>query len=66
MGLCAGYDVGGQLDVEDGTRTRTHEEWNEKVDSSQYEALLKGGEQVTSVLEEMITLVISSSCFLDY
>lgn len=29
----------------------------EKWDASQYQALLKGGEQVTSVLEEMIKLV---------
>lgn len=28
-----------------------------KWDASQYEALLKGGEQVTSVLEEMVKLV---------
>jgi hypothetical protein len=34
----------------------------QKMDASQYEALLKGGEQVTSVLEEMITLV-SFFCF---
>lgn len=29
----------------------------QKMDASQYEALLKGGEQVTSVLQEMITLL---------
>ncbi|XP_012835438.1 PREDICTED: uncharacterized protein LOC105956144 [Erythranthe guttata] len=28
-----------------------------KMDASQYEALLKGGEQVTSVLEEMVKLL---------
>lgn len=33
----------------------------EKWDAAQYAALLEGGEQVTSVLEEMIKLV--SSCF---
>ncbi|KAK4781732.1 hypothetical protein SAY86_015834 [Trapa natans] len=30
---------------------------DQKLDASQYEALLKGGEQVTSVLQEMITLL---------
>ncbi|XP_037496076.1 protein PEP-RELATED DEVELOPMENT ARRESTED 1, chloroplastic isoform X2 [Jatropha curcas] len=58
---CASYEVGGgYLDEELGaqdTRGRTEEEWNEKMDSSQYEALLKGGEQVTSVLQEMIALL---------
>ncbi|CAI0559724.1 unnamed protein product [Linum tenue] len=39
------------------TKTRTKEEWNDKPDNSGYEALLRGGEQVTSVLEEMITLL---------
>ncbi|CAN0858996.1 Protein PEP-RELATED DEVELOPMENT ARRESTED 1, chloroplastic, partial [Linum grandiflorum] len=39
------------------TRTRTKEEWNDKPGSSGYEALLRGGDQVTSVLEEMITLL---------
>ncbi|EEF35100.1 protein PEP-RELATED DEVELOPMENT ARRESTED 1, chloroplastic [Ricinus communis] len=58
--LCANSEAGvagGSLGVEDGRRSRTEEEWNEKMDSSQYEALLKGGEQVTSVLQEMITLL---------
>ncbi|XP_050208191.1 protein PEP-RELATED DEVELOPMENT ARRESTED 1, chloroplastic [Mercurialis annua] len=63
--LCANSDVGingsslnGQLGgAEDGGRRRTNEEWSEKVESSHYEAILKGGEQVTSVLQEMITLL---------
>lgn len=38
----------------DSSRGETGER---RRDSSQYEALLKGGEQVTSVLEEMVTLV---------
>ncbi|KAG8642021.1 protein PEP-RELATED DEVELOPMENT ARRESTED 1, chloroplastic [Manihot esculenta] len=60
--LCTNSEVsGGYLDGEFGVqnkRSRTHDEkWNDKLDSSQYEALLKGGEQVTSVLQEMITLL---------
>ncbi|KAI6694401.1 hypothetical protein NL676_022111 [Syzygium grande] len=35
----------------------SYEQASQKVDSAQYEALLKGGEQVTSVLQEMITLL---------
>uniref|UniRef100_A0A2P2KPX0 Uncharacterized protein n=1 Tax=Rhizophora mucronata TaxID=61149 RepID=A0A2P2KPX0_RHIMU len=58
---CTSYEVGGgYLDEKSGLqegRSKTQEEWNEKLDSSQYEALLKGGEQVTSVLEEMIALL---------
>ncbi|KAJ9176665.1 hypothetical protein P3X46_011951 [Hevea brasiliensis] len=59
--LCTNSEVGGgyldgELGVQD-KRSRTQEEWNEKLDSSQYEAVLKGGEQVTSVLQEMITLL---------
>jgi hypothetical protein len=57
LGLCTSYEVGGgypdaELNVQ-GTSGSTQQ----KLDDSQYEALLKGGEQVTSVLEEMITLV---------
>ncbi|MQL95700.1 hypothetical protein Taro_028364 [Colocasia esculenta] len=33
------------------------EEYSEKWDSDKYEALLKGGEQVTSVLQEMVKLL---------
>lgn len=36
---------------------KTHDQMNEKMDTSQCEAILKGGEQVTSVLQEMITLL---------
>ncbi|KAK3415169.1 hypothetical protein EUGRSUZ_H00725 [Eucalyptus grandis] len=54
------YEVGGaypdeELDPQD--RLGATQEGNQKVDSAQYEALLKGGEQVTSVLQEMITLL---------
>lgn len=57
----ATYEVGGgypdeELDVEDRTKV-PREQQTEKLDPSHYDALLKGGEQVTSVLEEMITLV---------
>ncbi|KAL6286288.1 hypothetical protein ACE6H2_010678 [Prunus campanulata] len=45
-------ELGGQ----EKSRT-TQEQGNSKLDTAQYEALLKGGDQVTSVLEEMITLV---------
>lgn len=50
-----GY-LNGDLGFQQAT-SKTKEEWNEKLDSSQYDALLRGGEQVTSVLQEMITLV---------
>ncbi|KAM5562934.1 protein PEP-RELATED DEVELOPMENT ARRESTED 1, chloroplastic [Rosa sericea] len=55
--LCGTYEVGGGfpddgLGVQDRNRTT-----QEKLDPAQIEALLKGGEQVTSVLEEMITLL---------
>lgn len=58
MGSAATYEVGGgypdeELDAQD----RRSEQRNEKLDPSKYEALLKGGEQVTSVLEEMIKLL---------
>ncbi|KAJ8748214.1 hypothetical protein K2173_000622 [Erythroxylum novogranatense] len=61
LAFCTSYEVGGdylneKLGVEDG-RTRTEQEWNDKPDNSRNEALLKGGEQVTSVLQEMITLL---------
>lgn len=72
LSLCANttsYEVGGgypdeDLDVQDRsgrkrkTTTTTQQQGNSKLDTSQYETLLKGGEQVTSVLQEMITLVI--------
>ncbi|CAK9188566.1 unnamed protein product [Ilex paraguariensis] len=61
LALCASYEVGGgfspeELNMQDRT-TRKQEQDNEKLDASQYEALFKGGEQVTSVLEEMIKLL---------
>ena len=63
--FCAPYEVGGgYTDEELFERYGTHQSKTnveDKPDASEYEALLKGGEQVTSVLEEMITLV--SSCF---
>lgn len=63
--MAAAYEVGGgypddELGVQDRNKV-AQEQGNQKLDTSQYEALLKGGEQVTSVLQEMITLV--GSCF---
>lgn len=60
------YEVGGgypeeELDVED-RNGRPQQRGNQQLDSSQRDALLKGGEQVISVLQEMITLV--SFCLL--
>ena len=77
LSLCANttsYEVGGgypdeDLDVQDGsgrkrkTTTTTQQQGNSKLDTSQYETLLKGGEQVTSVLQEMITLVTFFTLF---
>ncbi|XP_050252279.1 protein PEP-RELATED DEVELOPMENT ARRESTED 1, chloroplastic [Quercus robur] len=73
LSLCANttsYEVGGgypdeDLDMQDRsgrkrkttTTTTTQQQGNSKLDTSQYETLLKGGEQVTSVLQEMITLL---------
>ncbi|CAL5427104.1 unnamed protein product [Camellia sinensis] len=54
--LCASYEVGGGFSDTSGGRKEAEEtKWN----ASQYEALLKGGEQVTSVLEEIAKLGIS-------
>ncbi|KAL6209037.1 hypothetical protein ACLB2K_019980 [Fragaria x ananassa] len=51
--LCGSYEVGGGFpDAQDLNATT-----QEKTDPAQIEAILKGGEQVTSVLEEMITLL---------
>ncbi|GLU08045.1 hypothetical protein SLE2022_249740 [Rubroshorea leprosula] len=61
--LASSYEVGGgypddELDSQDRThRTQQPELGNQKLDATQCEALLKGGEQVTSVLEEIITLL---------
>lgn len=59
----ATYEVGGgypdeELDVQDRSKF-PRDQGTEKLDPSQCEVILKGGEQVTSVLEEMITLVSS-------
>ncbi|XP_038898240.1 protein PEP-RELATED DEVELOPMENT ARRESTED 1, chloroplastic isoform X2 [Benincasa hispida] len=59
LASCTSYEVGGgypeeELDMQD--RRRPIKEVKPKMDSSEYEALLKGGDQVTSVLEEMIVL----------
>ncbi|CAA3001431.1 protein PEP-RELATED DEVELOPMENT ARRESTED 1, chloroplastic [Olea europaea var. sylvestris] len=40
-----------------GTTNRRGEQGNRKLDAAHYEALLRGGEQVTSVLEEMVKLL---------
>ncbi|KAG7025454.1 Protein PEP-RELATED DEVELOPMENT ARRESTED 1, chloroplastic [Cucurbita argyrosperma subsp. argyrosperma] len=60
LASCTSYEVGGgypeeQLDMQD--RRRSRKEGNPKMDTSEYEALLKGGDQVTSVLEEMILIL---------
>ncbi|XP_024024197.1 protein PEP-RELATED DEVELOPMENT ARRESTED 1, chloroplastic [Morus notabilis] len=58
----ATYEVGGgypdeELDLKDRRSSAAQQQGNEKLDPSECAALLKGGEQVTSVLEEMITLL---------
>lgn len=50
-----------ELDLQD-RNGRPQQQRNQQLDSSQREALLKGGEQVISVLQEMIALV--SFCLL--
>ncbi|CAL2245504.1 unnamed protein product [Prunus armeniaca] len=50
-----GYPYEG-LGRQEKSRT-TQEQGNSKLDTARYEALLKNGDQVTSVLEEMITLI---------
>ncbi|AED95674.1 unnamed protein product [Arabidopsis thaliana] len=59
--FCAPYEVGGGYTDEElferyGTQ-QNQTNVKDKLDPAEYEALLKGGEQVTSVLEEMITLL---------
>lgn len=44
-------------DRTDRTRRKQHINGDQEINNAQYEAILKGGEQVTSVLQEMITLV---------
>ena len=57
----ASYVVGGGYpDEEFGAEERNEraqQEGSKKLDNSQYDALLKGGEQVISVFQEMITIV---------
>lgn len=62
--FCTSYEVGGGFPGHGDFATQTglgfdaaaaHDE--EKWDSSKYEALVKGGEQVTSVMQEMIELL---------
>ncbi|CAM8971207.1 unnamed protein product [Rhodiola kirilowii] len=59
----ASYEVGGGYPAEEmdtkasGRGGRSSEQFDEKLDSSYYEALLKGGEQVTSVLQDIIKLL---------
>ncbi|KAK0589899.1 hypothetical protein LWI29_019946 [Acer saccharum] len=59
---CTSYEVGGgysdeELELQDRTRRTQNLDGDPKIDSSQCEILLQGGEQVTSVLQEMITLL---------
>ena len=62
------YEVGGGYpDAEFDSTYKTQSQQvqdTQNLDSAQYEALLKGGDQVTSVLQEIITLV--SSPFFSY
>lgn len=49
-----------ELDLQDRTdrtRRKQHINGDQEMNNAQYEAILKGGEQVTSVLQEMITLL---------
>ncbi|XP_057964478.1 protein PEP-RELATED DEVELOPMENT ARRESTED 1, chloroplastic [Malania oleifera] len=61
LALCTSYEVGGGFtsegfDAQAGS-PETQEKGNRKWSTAEYEALLKGGEQVTSVLQEMVTLL---------
>ena len=53
---CRAGDFSGGF-LNEGGFNFPEEEEIEKWDSAKYEALLKGGDQVTSVLEEMVKLV---------
>ncbi|XP_050365175.1 protein PEP-RELATED DEVELOPMENT ARRESTED 1, chloroplastic [Argentina anserina] len=55
--LCGSYEVGGGFPDDVLGAQNRDKTTQEKTDPAQIEALLKGGEQVTSVLEEMITLL---------
>ncbi|KAL2488309.1 hypothetical protein Fot_41601 [Forsythia ovata] len=64
LALCATYEASSQgipmdqfFAQDGGTNKRNRKQENPKLDAAQYEALLKGGEQVTSVLEEMVKLL---------
>lgn len=64
LALSSTYEVGGGFPLgEFGTKSSSSEQEKEKWDSSHYEAILKGGEQVVSVLEEMAKIV---SCPFDF
>ncbi|GAB2226341.1 hypothetical protein Drorol1_Dr00022143 [Drosera rotundifolia] len=45
------------VSAKDGPSSKVEDRLNDKLDGSEYEAILKGGDQVTSVLKEMITLL---------
>lgn len=68
LSLCTSYEVGGGYpDSENAVRDKTsHDKFNQKLETSEYDAILKGGDQVTSVLQEMITLVSALSPFLPF
>lgn len=65
LALCTSYEVGGGYPDSDNnpvkdrtnSKTKDQEQLNQKLETSEYEAIIKGGEQVTSVLEEMIALL---------
>lgn len=59
IAFASSYEVGGGYpdDELDSQRTKQQAQENPKLDAARCEALLKGGEQVTSVLQEMITLL---------
>lgn len=59
--MSSSYEVGGGYpdeELERTYKTQTQQlQGSQNLDSSQYDALLKGGDQVISVLEEIITLL---------
>jgi len=61
-----GYPESDSVERERASRAHNQEQFNQKLNASQYEAILKGGEQVTSVLKEMITLVRLSFSLVSY
>ncbi|XP_074316224.1 protein PEP-RELATED DEVELOPMENT ARRESTED 1, chloroplastic [Silene latifolia] len=53
--LCSSYEVGGGYK---DTHANKQKQTNKNIeDNPEYEAILKGGDQVTSVLQEMITIL---------